>query len=495
MELQLLILFKIIIKKFMSNNFEKEINEKPSNEENNKNIIKLENENNNLIQSVNNIEYLYNKNPKKEIQEINIHDEEISKLKNQLLNEKKIREKEISNIYSRINKKEIILQSISSVNVRLEKKYNILKTKVNDLKKRNLSLNDKDDPIKLVLNAKEKERKDFQSKINHLFNENNSTQKILDKYSDIESKRQKTDQLLLMEKENNKLKEEIQTMKILLKDHKDCHKEKEDLENKVKNLEKLVNNSKKNNRNNELEYYSLEEKYYNSNTDRANKTKLQKQFSNEVNSLNLFNHNKNTFNTPFHFYKYNITTQNYDYYTQKNSLREPKKISIKSIIKTDYKLIDDKEKETLFNFFGEDKEKFDNFIKKIDKLEKYRNDSDNHNKKIKILENQNKLMDELEQKVNFLIKIDKAKDNQIKLLEAKIKEYKNNKNDLQKKINCSIKDLSFIKYKKESKLKELKSLTDIVNQLKETIKKNFQVLNNEKKLEKNVINDKEDKKK
>jgi hypothetical protein len=79
MELQLLILFKIIIKKFMSNNFEKEINEKPSNEENNKKIIKLENENNNLIQSVNNIEYLYNKNPKKEIQEINIHDEEINK--------------------------------------------------------------------------------------------------------------------------------------------------------------------------------------------------------------------------------------------------------------------------------------------------------------------------------------------------------------------------------------------------------------------------------
>lgn len=479
----------------MSNNFEKEINEKPSDEENNKNIIKLENENNNLIQSVNDFEYLYNKNPKKEIQEINTHDEEISKLKNQLLNEKKIREKEISNIYSRINKKEIILQSISSVNVRLEKKYNLLKTKVNDLEKRNLSLNDKDDPIKIVLNAKEKERKDFQSKINHLFNENNSTQNILDKYSDIESKRHKTDQLLLMEKENNKLKEEIQTMKILLKDHKDCHKEKEDLENKVKNLEKLVNNSKKNNRNTELEYYSLEEKYYNSNTDRAHKTKLQKHFSNEVNSLNIYNHNKNTFNTPFHFYKYNITTQNYDYYIQKNSLREPKKISIKSIIKTDYKLIDDKEKETLFKFFGEDKEKFDNFIKKIDKLEKYRNDSDNHNKKIKILENQNKLMDELEQKVNFLIKIDKAKDNQIKLLEAKIKEYKSNKNDLQKKINCSINDLSFIKHKKESKLKELKSLTDIVNQLKETIKKNFQVLNNEKNLEKYVTNDKVDTKK
>lgn len=479
----------------MSNNFEKEINEKPSDEENNKNIIKLENENNNLIQSVNDFEYLYNKNPKKEIQEINTHDEEISKLKNQLLNEKKIREKEISNIYSRINKKEIILQSISSVNVRLEKKYNLLKTKVNDLEKRNLSLNDKDDPIKIVLNAKEKERKDFQLKINHLFNENNSTQNILDKYSDIESKRHKTDQLLLMEKENNKLKEEIQTMKILLKDHKDCHKEKEDLENKVKNLEKLVNNSKKNNRNTELEYYSLEEKYYNSNTDRAHKTKLQKHFSNEVNSLNIYNHNKNTFNTPFHFYKYNITTQNYDYYIQKNSLREPKKISIKSIIKTDYKLIDDKEKETLFKFFGEDKEKFDNFIKKIDKLEKYRNDSDNHNKKIKILENQNKLMDELEQKVNFLIKIDKAKDNQIKLLEAKIKEYKSNKNDLQKKINCSINDLSFIKHKKESKLKELKSLTDIVNQLKETIKKNFQVLNNEKNLEKYVTNDKVDTKK
>ena len=104
-------------------------------------------------------------------------------------------------------------------------------------------------------------------------------------------------------------------------------------------------------------------------------------------------------------------------------------------------------------------------------------------------------MDELEQKVNFLIKIDKAKDNQIKLLEAKIKEYKSNKNDLQKKINCSINDLSFIKHKKESKLKELKSLTDIVNQLKETIKKNFQVLNNEKNLEKYVTNDKVDTKK
>ena len=96
---------------------------------------------------------------------------------------------------------------LSNVNSGLEKTYNTLKSKVDNFKfKRNLSVREKDDPIKIVINIKEKEIKEIQNRVNSLSKENKSMQNILDNYTDIENKRQRTDKLLFIEKENNKLK-------------------------------------------------------------------------------------------------------------------------------------------------------------------------------------------------------------------------------------------------------------------------------------------------
>ena len=125
-----------------------------------------------------NFEYLYSKENifKTEKPELkNLEEDEISRLKNQLLIEKMLHQQEISKINSRINQKELTLKSISNVNSGLEKTYNTLKSKVDNFKyKRNLSVREKDEPIKIVINIKEKEIKEIQNRVNSLSKEKDS---------------------------------------------------------------------------------------------------------------------------------------------------------------------------------------------------------------------------------------------------------------------------------------------------------------------------------
>ena len=68
-------------------------------------------------------------------------------------------------------------------------------------------------------------------------------QNILDNYTDYDNKRELSDRLILKEKENNRLKNEIKTLKIFNKDYNEWEKEKDDTKIKViDELMKKINN-------------------------------------------------------------------------------------------------------------------------------------------------------------------------------------------------------------------------------------------------------------
>ena len=460
----------------------------------------------NQIESVNNFEFLHQKelNEKKQMipeiinKESNNYNDKINKLKNQLLQEKKLHEQEISQINSKINEKELTLISISNVNSGLEKTYNVLKTKVDNFRnKRNYSVKEKDEPIKISINIKEKEIQNIQSRVNSLSKENQSMQSLLDKYSDLENKREKSDKLLFMEKENNKIKNEIKVLKNLTKDHEFCYKEKEDLKNTLKELENQINNTKKDIINEKLEYKLLEENYYNYKSNRSdnNIMKLRKKLKFEMKNVNfenenmneINNNNDNTNNTNINNTKSislhnSIITQSFDYSAQKKLLRElAKKNTIECVLKENYKLLSDNEKEEIFNLFGEEnKEQYDNFMKKIEKLENYRTLNNGPLKIIKKKEEQNKKMNEINNQIGYLTTINNEKEVKVKYLEAKIKEYKNNKKTLQKQINNLIKNLNDLKIRKKLKEKENKDLINKIIKIKEEVKSNCYEIENEK---------------
>ena len=504
----------------MSDNSNEEENENNYSENQNEEVISSHKENSNhqseeilkpnkninQIESVNNFEFLHQKELKeKKLEkpeivktESNNINEEISKLKNQLIQDKKLHEQEICQITSKINEKEIALKSITNVNSGLETTYNILKTKVDNLKyKRNYSVKEKEEPIKITINIKEKEIQDIQFRVNSLSKENQSMQSLLDKFSDLENKRERTDRLLFMEKENNKLKNEINTLQNLTKEHEFCDKEKEDLRNILKELENQINNTKNDIFNDKLEYKILEENYYNykSNRSEDNIMKLRKKLkfeikteNNDNNNINQINNNNDNItstntknNKSISFNNYNIT-ESFDYSAQKKKLRElAKNKTIKCVLKENYKLISDNEKEEIFNLFGEEnKEQYDNFMKKIEKLENYRKLNNGPTKIIKKKEEQNVRMNEINNKIGYLETINNEKEVQIKFLEAKIKEYKSHKKALQKQINNLIKNLNDLKIRKKLKEKENKDLINKIIKIKEEVKNNCYELENEK---------------
>ena len=182
---------------------------------------------------------------------------------------------------------------------------------------------------------------------------------------------------------------------------------------------------------------------------------------------------------------HNHMTQSLDYNSQKRNLyEERKKKRIQYILKENYKLIPENEKEDIFQLFGgeENKEEYENFMKKIEKLEKYRLTKSNPYKILKLKENQMKEMNDLEQQIDFMQKINNERDIQLRFLEAKIKEYKNIKKTLQRQINESIKQLSDLKKKKKSKEQENENLNKQVDRLRDLLKYNCYGLNNEEEI-------------
>ena len=115
----------------------------------------------------------------------------------------------------------------------------------------------------------------------------------------------------------------------------------------------------------------------------------------------------------------------------------------------------------------ENKEKYDELIKKLESLEKYRIAKDKN--EIKKIKNQNNEINEIDQQIEHLQRLNDDKTSTIKTLETQIIEYKNYKKSLQKKINYQIKILEGLKEKKKIKDKENDLLMNKLNELQRII--------------------------
>jgi hypothetical protein len=289
-------------------------------------------------------------------------------------------------------------------------------------------------------------------------------QNILDNYTDYDNKRELSDRLILKEKENNILKNEIKTLKIFNKDYDYWEKEKEDLNLAIQELENKLQLSQRENREGKKEIKLLENKYYNNsrNISQKIKDKLKQKEETSEDYAKSFDY-------------YNLKKQ------EKKKLLEIK--STKYIANSIYNLLSNEQKEQIKNLYGdENKDKYDILIKKIEDLEKYRilNDKNELSK----MKNENKEINDLNEKIDYLEGISENKLNNIKTLESQIIEYKNYKKALQKKINYQIKILEGLKEKKKIKDKENDLLMNKLNELQRIIKQNYNKPNNDEEISK-----------
>ena len=409
----------------------------------------------------------------------------INKLKLKLENDKKNHELEIIKVNKEINEKDELIKSISNINGIMEKSLKKLTSKVEKLNNtENAYLKEKEEPIQIALKVKEKDIKNVQSIANILSKENKNMQNILDNYTNADSKRELSDRLISKERENNRLKNEIKTLKIFNKDYNEWEKEKDDLKIAIEELQNKLDNTKKENKNEKNEVKKLQVKYYSVNSRNNN-------YNKSINKDKEKEKGKEEEENEYY-------AKSFDYHNIKNE--EKKKIikimSIKDIANSTYKLINNEQKEKLFEIMGgeENKEKYDELIKKLENLEKYR--ILRNKNEIKKIHNQNNEINEIDQQIEYLQRLNDDKTSTIKTLETQIVEYKNYKKALQKKINSLIKVLEDLKSKKKIKENENNSLKNQMTNLQKIVKENCYGLNNENnvnEISKIVSNIKEDK--
>ena len=392
----------------------------------------------------------------------------INKLKLKLENDKKNHELEIIKVNKEINEKDELIKSISNINGIMEKSLKKLTSKVEKLNNtENAYLKEKEEPIEIALKVKEKDIKNVQSLANILSKENKNMQNILDNYTNADSKRELSDRLISKERENNRLKNEIKTLKIFNKDYNEWEKEKDDLKIAIEELQNKLDNTKKENKNEKNEVKKLQVKYYSVNSRNNN-------YNKSINKDKEKEKGKEEEENEYY-------AKSFDYHNIKNE--EKKKIikimSIKDIANSTYKLINNEQKEKLFEIMGgeENKEKYDELIKKLDNLEKYR--ILRNKNEIKKIHNQNNEINEIDQQIEYLQRLNDDKTSTIKTLETQIVEYKNYKKALQKKINSLIKVLEDLKSKKKIKENENNSLKNQMTNLQKIVKENCYGLNNE----------------
>ena len=383
----------------------------------------------------------------------------IKELKEQIEMEKNKYLEEIKKLNIEISEKEKDIKLITENNNNLKNNLSDLSSQVKQtmIKKGIAIEKETDEPLKIALKVKDKEIKNTQTLAKALSNENKEMRKILDNYTDSNTKRELSDKLINQERENNQLKNEVKTLKLLNKPHENCPKEKENLEKTLLNLENELQLCKNKVLEEQLEYKKLEEKYYSNNKDYE---KHKKEIAKKKQDENLIKEN-----------------------IREERMKKIKEQAIKKITNSGYQLLSEEEKEKLIRFYGEENEsQCITLMEKIDELEKYRLNVDNESIQ-KIKKQQNELK-ELNEQLKYMDLLNNDKETQIRYLEAQINEFKNNKKALQQKINSITKDLELSKVKERQKDKENDILIQQVSTLKQSIKDNMYGMKDEQEISK-----------
>ena len=403
----------------------------------------------------------------------------IKDLESQILEIKEFYSKKITNLNLNIKQKDSSIISLTNSNNSLRHALELLTLRVDKIlynSKNNKNLNNNfphcksssDISLDHQLKVKEKELNNQQKLINILRNDNKNIKSVVERYNLVDVNINLSDKLHEKEMEIKNLQKQMHIYELKIEEHNLCS-------DKIKNLNEEILSYKK-----EIELQKIDVKKNHKNYNEL-KNKLDK-YGIPIEKLKFFRNQNNmkkseiSRNININTFRNSTKNNSIDYFSLKNENKKgnitdrqvPKKIHYynsispikkKEISKNEVKInqegliniLSSEEIIIIKKLFDDDEEKFSNFIKKINIIEKYISIKEKEmNQNIKLMENKLKknkiLLQEaqniIKQKTNELLKLNsEIKDlNQVKvLLIQKIKDINNSLNK-EKNNNKILKD-------------------------------------------------------
>ena len=386
----------------------KEISEKDNNEYEikNNNTIKEENE---------------NEEKKSEIMKFESYQETLNNLHEEIEMEQKNYSENIKQLQINLFNKSEILKKISLKNSCLRTSLNDLNSQVDNMivsssnkKYKVIKHKSSKSSPEILLKIKENELKNSKALLKIFQKDNKRMKKLLNNQNEI-SINDLVNKIKEKDSENQKLKTEINSLKIL--NNSNSRNERSILQKKIMNLKTEINRNEQNYNRIKLNFERIEK--INSNSQKAYATFRE-------NTKKKIKDNEIKSNSQIKNIKKILLIPKSNYYNDLNIID-----SIK-ILKSEIKTLSNDEIEIMERFFEYDKVKIEEFLKKISAMEKYKLIHDN------LIKKQSKEKDESVQnknlKLKYLIDDNNYKDNNITFLKSQLNDYKNTKIFLETKL-------------------------------------------------------------
>ena len=388
---------------------QKETSEKNDNNENkilNINTIKEENE---------------NEEKKSEIIKLESYQETLNQLNEEIENEHKNYSENIKQLQINLFNKSEELKKISLKNSALRISLNDLNSQVDKMivsssnKKYKVTKHksSKSSP-EIMLKIRENELKNSKALLKIFQRDNKRIKKLLNNQNEI-SINDLVNKIKEKDSENQKLKTEINSLKIL--NNSNRRNERSILQNKIMNLKTEINRNEQSYNRIKLNFERIER--INSSSEKSYAT-----FRENIKKKNKDNGIKS--NSQIKNIKKILLIPKSNYFNDLNILD-----SIKNL-KSEIKTLSNDEIEVMERFFEYDKEKIEEFLKKISAMEKYKLIHDN------LIKKESKEKDESVKnkilKLKYLTEDNNYKDNNITFLKSQLNDYKNTKIFLERKL-------------------------------------------------------------
>ncbi len=388
---------------------QKETSEKNDNNENkilNINTIKEENE---------------NEEKKSEIIKLESYQETLNQLNEEIENEHKNYSENIKQLQINLFNKSEELKKISLKNSTLRTSLNDLNSQVDTMivsssnKKYKVTKHksSKSSP-EIMLKIRENELKNSKALLKIFQRDNKRIKKLLNNQNEI-SINDLVNKIKEKDSENQKLKTEINSLKIL--NNSNRRNERNILQNKIMNLKTEINRNEQSYNRIKLNFERIER--INSSSEKSYAT-----FRENIKKKNKDNGIKS--NSQIKNIKKILLIPKSNYFNDLNIFD-----SIKNL-KSEIKTLSNDEIEVMERFFEYDKEKIEEFLKKISAMEKYKFIHDN------LIKKESKEKDESVKnkilKLKYLTEDNNYKDNNITFLKSQLNDYKNTKIFLERKL-------------------------------------------------------------
>ena len=388
---------------------QKETSEKNDNNKNkilNINTIKEENE---------------NEEKKSEIIKLESYQETLNQLNEEIENEHKNYSENIKQLQINLFNKSEELKKISLKNSALRTSLNDLNSQVDKMivsssnKKYKVTKHksSKSSP-EIMLKIRENELKNSKALLKIFQRDNKRIKKLLNNQNEI-SINDLVNKIKEKDSENQKLKTEINSLKIL--NNSNRRNERSILQNKIMNLKTEINRNEQSYNRIKLNFERIER--INSSSEKSYAT-----FRENIKKKNKDNGIKS--NSQIKNIKKILLIPKSNYFNDLNILD-----SIKNL-KSEIKTLSNDEIEVMERFFEYDKEKIEEFLKKISAMEKYKLIHDN------LIKKESKEKDESVKnkilKLKYLTEDNNYKDNNITFLKSQLNDYKNTKIFLERKL-------------------------------------------------------------